>query len=80
MPKTLLEKLETLLEGPVTAYDGQYIVWYKTTHPYMVRGNVDLRDVVKKIRGATLEGLVEALPSFDKPKRAKAAMPETEEE
>jgi hypothetical protein len=79
MKKTLLEKLEGLF-GPITAYDGQYVVWTKVSHPNMARSSFDLRDVLPRFKGVTLEDLVEALPVFDKPKRGKVAVAETEEE
>jgi hypothetical protein len=79
MPKTLLEKLQAVLGGPITAYDGQFVVWYKVEHPNMQYGSQDLRDVAPKIKGATLKSLREIIPTFERTKRGKVAATETEE-
>jgi hypothetical protein len=79
MPKTLLERLEAMLGGPIVGYDGRFLVWHRTEHPYMQRDSKDLRDVLPKLKGATLTSLREALPTFDLPKRGKVAVIESEE-
>lgn len=78
--KTFLERMETLLGGPIVAFDGRYLVWFKVAHPNMAQSTVDLRDVVPRIKGATLVSLREAIPVFEKPKRAKVAVTEEGEE
>jgi hypothetical protein len=78
MPKTLYERLEALI-GPVVAHDGRFLVWVKVPHPNMSRASHDMRDILPKLKGATLQDLREALPIFDKPKRGKVAVPEEKE-
>lgn len=77
MPKTTLEKLCAMLDGPITAYDGKWTIWYKVNHPNMMLGSVDLRDI--KIKGVTVRDLIDALPNFDKPRRGKVAVNDSEE-
>ena len=79
MPKSLLEKLEAALGGPIVAWDHKYVVWFKTENPNRVFGSVDLRDIATKIKGATFKTLQEVIPAFDKPKRAKVAINSDEE-
>lgn len=77
MKKTLLERIEAIT-GRIIAFDGIFVVWALAQHPYMRSNVYDLRDVLPKLKGVTIKDAQAAIPTFQKPKRAKVALAEEE--
>lgn len=80
MPKTVLERLQDLV-GTVYAFDNKYMIWTSPDNAVMQQATYDLRDLLPrlKIKGLTLGGLIECLPSFTPSKRGKVTVDTPEE-
>ena len=76
--KTPLERMEDLV-GKIVAHDSRFLIWTEnTSNVLMQRTSHDLRDLLPRLKGLTIQDLREALPDFAK-RRSRVTVSEEKE-